>query len=392
MRADSARLATLERDFAAAQEKARAQVESNEFTRLLEQAGAQGLNASTGVDFTTYYYSLPSNRLELWALLEGSRMAFPVFREFYREREVVIEERRMRYESSPIGRLFLESIQSMYQAHPYGFGGIGHTSDLQTFDRAEGEAFYRRHYVAKNMCIAIVGDVTLAEVKRVAETYFADLSPAPAPPPLDTVEPEQKAERRILMEDSAQPFIIVGWHVPAGTDPTFPAYEALASLLGGGDFARLNKALVKERKIAVQLQAFAGLPGLKYPTMLGLFIVPAAGQDAEAVEREAYAVIDEIIASKPFTNEELDGWKVRSRAGAIGQAELNGSLAAALVEAQVLHGDWRAFFRAQERIQKLTVDDVMAAMKRSLHRTNRTAALIVPPAAADGAVKPEGGR
>jgi predicted Zn-dependent peptidase len=392
-RADAARLQALERAFAEAQERARALVESNEFTRLLEQAGAQGLNASTGVDHTNYYYSLPSNRLELWGLLEGSRMAFPTFREFYKEREVVIEERRMRYESSPIGRLYLEAIQSMYQAHPYGFGGIGHTSDLQTFDREEGEAFYRRHYVAKNMCVAVVGDVRLADVKRVAETYFADLSAAPPPPPLDTVEPEQKAERRILMEDAAQPFVIVGWHIPAATDPSFPAYQALASLLAGGDFARLNKVLVKERKVAVQVEAFAGLPGLKYPTMLGLFLVPAAGQDAEAVEREAHELIEEILASKPFTAEELEGWKVRSRAQAIGQAGNNQSLAGALVQAQILHGDWRDFFRQQERIQRLAVDDVMAAMKRSVHRMNRTTALIVPPRTVPAdAARAEGGR
>ena len=157
MHADTARLASLERTFAEAQERSRAQVESNEFTRLLEQAGAQGLNASTGVDYTNYYYSLPSNRLELWALLEGSRMAFPVFREFYRERDVVIEERRMRYESSPNGRLILEFITAAYQAHPYGFGGIGHTSDLKSFSREEGDEFFKKHYVAKNMVVSVVG-------------------------------------------------------------------------------------------------------------------------------------------------------------------------------------------------------------------------------------------
>ena len=158
-------------------------------------------------------------------------------------------------------------------------------------------------------------------------------------------------------------------------------FEAIAESIASG---RLDAA------IAVVVSNRPEAPGLEIARARGMkaVCIPSKG-----LEREAYAVIDEILASKPFTNEELDGWKVRSRAGAIGQAESNQSLAGALVEAQVLHGGWRAFFREQERIQSLTVDDVMAAMKRSIHRMNRTAALIVPPAAAaTGAARPEGGR
>src|SRR5262249_57702299 len=119
--------------------------------------------------------------------------------------------------------------------------------------RREGEDCSRRNYVARNMCVAVVGEVKEEEARASAERYWSDLSDAPAPPPLDTVEPEQKAERRVILEDPAQPFIFIGWHCPAVTDPTYPAYQALGSLLGGGDFARLNKKLVKEKKIAVEL-------------------------------------------------------------------------------------------------------------------------------------------
>src|SRR5207244_8596724 len=131
---------------------------------------------------------------------------------------------------------------------------------LKSFSRTEGEEFYHRNYVAKNMTVAVVGDVTTPEVKRVADKYWSDVSDAPAPPPLDTVEPEQKAERRVILEDPAQPIILIGWHCPAATDPTFPAYQALGSLLGGGEFARLNTRLVKEKKIAVEVQATPGFP------------------------------------------------------------------------------------------------------------------------------------
>src|SRR6202007_2080265 len=104
------------------------------------------------------FYAMPSSRLELWALLEADRMAHPVFREFYKERDVVYEERRMRTESSPVGRLFDEFIHASFVAHPYGFGGIGHPSDLKSFSRTQGEEFFHKHYVARNMTVAVVGD------------------------------------------------------------------------------------------------------------------------------------------------------------------------------------------------------------------------------------------
>jgi predicted Zn-dependent peptidase len=311
--------------------------------------------------------------------MEGSRMTYPVLREFYKERDVVYEERRMRTESSPIGRLFDEFIRTMFTAHPYGFGGIGYPSDLKTFSRSEGEEYFRKHYVAKNMTIAIVGDVTVADVKKYAEKYFGELSDAPKPPPIDTVEPEQKAERRVLLEDPAQPYVVAGWHIPAASDPTYPAYKALADLLASGDYARLNKKLVKEKKIVTQVGAVAGLIGEKYPNMFATLAVPAAGQDPLAVEKELYAAMDEIEKSKPFTDEELAGYKVRVKAQKIDQAESNASLAGQLAQAQVLYGDWREFFREQERVQALTVKDVMDVMKKSLVKSNRTVGMIVPP-------------
>jgi predicted Zn-dependent peptidase len=389
MHADSTRLRALEKTFADAQVASHAYVVSNEFQKVVEGAGGVNWNAYTANDITAYFYSIPSNRLELWALLEGGRMAHPVFREFYKERDVVYEERRMRTESSPVGRLVDEFIHASYVAHPYGFGGIGHPSDLRAFSRTQGEEYFRRHYVAKNMTVAVVGDVTTADVQAVAAKYFGDLSDAPPPPPLDTVEPEQRAERRVILEDPAQPFVIIGWHIPAATDPRYAAYKALADLLAGGDWSRLVKALVKEKKIAVRISSGTGFPGEKYPNQLIIFVVPAAGQDPEKVEQAVYDVLDEIETSKPFTTEELAGYKVRVRADKIEATEDNSRFAGELAQAQTLYGDWHEFFREQERVQALTPADLLDAMKRTLVRSNRTVGLIETPKAA--AAK-EGGR
>jgi predicted Zn-dependent peptidase len=376
-RADSTKLRQLEAAFEQAKEKAEGYVVSNAFGRLLEENGSQGLNAFTASDITAYQYSLPSNRLELWALLEGSRMAFPVFREFYTERDVVFEERRMRVESSPIGRLFNEFLHTAYVAHPYGIGGIGYASDLTTFTRTEGEEFYRTYYVGPNMAVAVVGDVRLEDLERYAKKYWSDVPSGPLPAGIDTVEPEQKSERRVIQVDPSQPVLVIAWHIPAATDPSYRVYEALASVLGGGDYARLHKRLVKEKKMAVQAQAFAGLPGNKYPSLLGVFVVPAAGQDPVEVEKEVYALLEEIQTTAPFTQEEVDGWRVRERAQTISACEDNSDLALQLASHEMIFGDWREFFRQQERAQAVTADQVMAAMKERLTRMNRTVGMIV---------------
>lgn len=301
----------------------------------------------------------------------------------------------MRVESSPVGRLFYEFITTAFNAHPYGFGGIGYPSDLKTFSRTEGEAFFHRNYVAKNMTVVLVGDVTLPEVKRLATKYFSAVSDAPAPPPIDTVEPKQIAERRVTIEDKAQPFVIVGWHIPAVSDPSYAAWKAAADLLGGGRWSRLYKTLVKDRQIAVQAGCATGEPGEKYPNLFVMFLVPAQGQDPAAVEKAAYDVIAEAMGAKPFTQEELDGYKVRVRAQKIGAVEDNGELAGELAQAQALYGGWREFFREQERVQALTPGDLQAVMHAGLVKRNRTVASIVnPPADAqdgDGGDAPDAG-
>ena len=382
-RPDSTRLRAREAEFAAAERAAEATVETEEFVRILERAGAKDLNASTSSDVTAYTCSLPSNRLELWAAMEGGRLAHPVFREFYKEREVVIEERRMRTESSPFGRLLEEFVHAAFSAHPYGFGTIGFPSDLESFSRTQGEAFFHRYYVASNITIAVVGDVTLPELRAVAERYFTDIPAGPPPPGIATIEPPQRAERRAILEDAAQPMVLVGWHVPASSDPRYVAYQALADLLGGGDHARLQKALVKDEKIAVDVETTTGFPGEKFPSLWGVLSVPAVGVPPDSVEREVCRVIDDVVTKHPLTQAELDGYKVRVRAQKLGAVERNGALANELSMAQTLHGDWREFFRDQDRVQALTPADLADAMQLAFTRTNRTTAMIVPPAAAD---------
>ena len=171
-RADPEKLKQLEAEFDTLQEKGSQHSDGEEYSKLLEQEGAVGLNATTSADSTEYFYSLPSNRLELWMALESSRFLDPVMREFFKEKDVIKEERRGRVDSSPIGRLLEELKGVAFLAHPYGRPIIGHMSDINTTTRAEALAFFKQYYAPSNMVAAIVGDVQADLVMQMAEEYF----------------------------------------------------------------------------------------------------------------------------------------------------------------------------------------------------------------------------
>jgi len=198
---------------------------------------------------------------------------------------------------------------------------------------------------------------------------------------VQAVEPAQTAERRVTLDDQAQPIIMVGWHMPACTDPHFTAYQALADLLGGGDHARLQKALVRDAAIAVDIQTTTGFPGEKYPGLYGVLAIPAEGVAPDSLERGVERVVQDASTAHPLTQEELDGYKVRARAQKLGAVEQNASLAHELGHAQALHHGWRAFFREQAEVQALTLDDLAQAL-RSFTAQNRVVAMLTPPPAA----------
>jgi predicted Zn-dependent peptidase len=156
---DPERVKTLERAWRDAIAEADRYVVREEYTRIIEREGGTGLNATTGADATRYFYSFPSNRVELWAYLESERFLRPVLREFYKERSVVLEERRMRTDSQPVGRLIEQFLAAAFVAHPYHHPTIGWASDLKTVSATDAARFFERHYVPGNMVVAIVGDV-----------------------------------------------------------------------------------------------------------------------------------------------------------------------------------------------------------------------------------------
>ncbi|MBI4576925.1 MAG: insulinase family protein [Planctomycetes bacterium] len=272
----------LEAELDALQGRARPYVVKEEQWSLLERHGATGLNASTSNDLTDYYYTLPSNRLELWAWMERDRLRDPVLREYYQERDTVIEERQSGVDE-PLGHLWEEYEAAAFHAHPYGQPVVGWLSDIQSIGPGEVERFFRAWY-APNQAVAVaVGDVDPEEVFRTAGRYFGDLPRGDPPPPVVTVEPPQTGPRRVVVghEGAAVPQVLVGFHRPGVGHEDTPALDVLAGLLSTGRSSRLARELVDT---GLAVAASAQNPDTRYPGLFTLHAVPAAGHTVEEVE------------------------------------------------------------------------------------------------------------
>jgi predicted Zn-dependent peptidase len=371
-KADPETLKKLQEQFAQAEQEVQKYIVHDEYEEVLTQQGADGFNAYTSQDATQYIVSLPSNKLELWLMLEADRFAHAVLREFYKEKDVVMEERRM-MENSPTGRLYEEFLGIAYLAHPYGEGVIGHMSDLQTMTRPEAETFFRKYYGPSNLTIAIVGDVDPAHVQRLAQKYFAGIPSGPKPEPVETVEPPQRGERRVVVEDPSQPVVLIGYHQPNINHPDNAALEVVSEIVGVGRTSRLYTSLIKEKKIAVS--ASAGLNPSKYPSLFMFFVVPAKGHTNQECEQAVYAEIEK-LQNEPVTPEELAKAKTRSRASLIRQLDSNSGLAAQLTFCEVVMGDWRNLFTILDRIEQVTAADVQRVAQTYFTKKNRTVGVI----------------
>ena len=372
---DPARIAELEEAFEAAQEAAGEYVEPNEFDDIVARAGGVGMNAFTNSDTTGYFFSMPANKLELWAYLESERFRDPVFREYYKERDVVMEERRLRTDSQPIGRMIEQVLAAAYTAHPYGQPTVGYMSDLLSITREDAEAFHRKYYVPSNITISIVGDIDAKKSLPMLRKYFGRIPAGEAPEPLRTVEPKQIAERTIVLRDPSQPVYAEAYHRPAAGHPDDAVYDALSDILSTGRTSRLYRRLVRDEQIAAFAGAFNGFPGTKYPSLMLFFGIATPQGSNEAIQA---AVRDEIekLKNEPVGDDELAAVKTRAKANLIRGLANNGGIAGQLATTHAQLGDWKEIFRQVERIEKVTTDDIMRVAQETFTPSNRTVATI----------------
>jgi predicted Zn-dependent peptidase len=348
---------------------------SNEFGKIVEGEGGEGMNAFTNLDETGYHYSFPVNRLELWAYLESERFIHPVMRQFYKERNVVIEERRMRTDSNPIGRLLEQFTEEAFAAHPYHRPTIGWVSDLNTFSATDAQKFFDKYYVPSNMVVTVVGDVKAAEAMPVIEKYFSRIPARPKPDEFTTDEPSQNAERRVVLHEQAQPLYVEGYHRPDVRSPDDQIYDAIADLMSNGRTSRLYRALVRDKQIASDSAGFTGLPGNKYPHLFAFYAFPIPGHKTQEVADAIHAEIER-LKKEDITDDELKMIKTRAKATLIRSLGTNEGLAFALGLNEARYGDWRELFRGVERIEKVTKADIRRVANQTFVPGNRTVGVI----------------
>ena len=360
----------------------------NQFGEIVESQGGTGLNAFTDWDETGYHYSFPENRLELWAYLESERFLHPVMREFYKERDVVYEERRLRTESSPQGRLLEEFLGTAYVAHPYGRPVLGWPSDLRAFSATDATHFFHEYYVPANMVVTLVGDVKAAQAIPIIQKYFGRLPAAPAPEPLRTKEPPQISLREAILNDQSQPLYVEGYHRPSVRDPDDPVYDVMADLLSKGRTSRLYRSLVRDKQIAIAAEG-GSFPGGKYPSLFYFFAVPSEGHAAKEMAGPIHDEIEK-LKTNDVSDEELQSVKTRAKADLIRGLADNQGLALELGLTQARFGDWRELFRSIDRIEKVSKADIRRVANKTFTENNRTVSMIeTQKAAATPATKGE---
>jgi predicted Zn-dependent peptidase len=380
---EPAKLAQLHKVFEDAVAEAQKYVIPNAFPQIAEQNGAEGLNAETAEDDTQYFWSMPSNRLELWAYMESTRLGQPVLREFYKERDVVQEERRMRIDSDPVGRLVEQFLATAYVAHPYGRSGVGWESEISQVSATEAEAFHKKYYVPANIVIAVVGDLKPATALPVLEKYFSKIPAGPKPEPMTTVEPKQFAEKSVTIHEKTQPFYLEGYHRPDYRDPDDAVYDAITDIFSNGRTGRLYRSLVRDQRIAATAQGFSGFPGDKYPGLFAFYAVPLPGHTPDEVEAAIHKELER-LKSEDVTDDELAAFRTRSRADRLRGLADNAGLASQMADYQTKFGDWREMFREQAKDDAVTKADIRRVANKIFVASNRTTARIVTDAPAAG--------
>jgi len=362
-------------EFQELEEQAGEYVVNNEFSQIVELEGAVGLNAFVSADETAFFYSLPQNKAELWFALEADRFINPVMREFYTEKNVIMEERRDRVDNSPFGRLMEEMISTAFSAFPYKNHPIGWPSDIEAVTIRDAMAFYERHYVPSNMTISVAGDVDPEQIREYAEKYFGPMPAGEQPPKVMTIEPEQRGERRFVIEEDSQPILMIGYHSVDMNHPDAVVLDILSGILFDGRTSRIYRRLVTEEQKALQIGGFNGFPGSLYPGLFVIYAVPNQGVDLADIEDAVYEELDR-IRNGDITDEEIERVRTNARASTIRGLASNQGMALNFAQARTLRGDWRAIFNDLDAMQQVTADDLQRVTEAYFRKQVRTVGTI----------------
>ncbi len=365
------RIASLEQEFQKLQSKAQKLVKQNEFGQIVETAGGVGINAATSYDYTMYYYSFPANKVELWMSLESERFLKPVFREFYVEKQVILEERRLRNDNSPIGKMIEAFLATAFTTHPYKRPVIGYEEDINNLTRRDVQEFFDTYYIPANLTIAIAGDVQPAKIKQLAEVYFGRFTTKPQPEVDIPSEPPQTEMREVSLTLPAQPWYLEGYHRPALNHPDNAVYSVMTTILSSGRTSRLYKSLVEQQQLALSAQGSTNFPGDKYPNLMLFYALTAPNHTVEEVATALQTEIDK-LKNELVSETELTRAKRQIQADVLRNLDSNLGMARLLAQYQAKTGDWRQIFTELEAISQVTAADIQRVAQTTFTAENRT--------------------
>jgi predicted Zn-dependent peptidase len=351
----------------------RANIVKDQLDQIYTKNGGEGLNAGTSEDWTIYFVRVPANRLELWAWLESDRLLNPVFREFYSERDVVYEERRMRTESTPLGKFDEAFNAAFWEASPYKWPVLGWPSDVSAITKAQADAYFGAFYAPNNLTGVLVGDLKVAEVRPILERYFGRIPRGKTEPAeMLTMEPKQLAEKRFNAEAETSPTVRVWWHGVPFDHKDRTNLDLLSDILAGRT-GRLYKGLVTGRQVANETSASVDLK--KYEGVFQVECVVKDGKDPAAVEK---AIDEEIerLKSDPIPAEELLKVKNQAKANAFRRLSSPFSIAIQLLIYDGFN-DWKYINTYAQEVDRVTAADLQRVAKEHLNKENRTVGIFL---------------
>jgi predicted Zn-dependent peptidase len=364
----TARYQELERRFDEVVQKQRETIIKDQMDQIYTKNGGEFMNAFTGEDQTVYYVRVPSNKLELWAWLESDRLLNPVFREFYSERDVVFEERRLRTESTPLGKFDEDFNALFWEAHPYQWPVVGWASDIPMYTLAQAKDYFATYYAPNNLTGALVGDFKIADVRPLLERYFGRVPRGTVePPPVVTLEPKQLAERRFNAEAETSPTVRILWKGVPFVHKDEDALDLLTDILSGRT-GRLYKGLVLGRQVANE--ASASVDPRKYAGIVEVECVVKDGKDPAAAEQAVYEEVER-LQKELVPADELQKVKNQAKANAFRRLASPLSIAIQLLVYDG-RGDWRYINTYPEKTDAVTAEDLQRVAKDYLTKESRT--------------------
>lgn len=382
VKAAQSRLDTLEGQLRIAIEAASRLGIPKTYTTLLEESGSTRVNMTTTPDGSECSYSLPSNRIELWFLMESQRLTRPSFRDFYAARAALVAEQERRMAGPAM--LMATLAATAFQAHPYRNPPIGWPGDLNGLRRSDARAFLEKYYVPGNVSIAIAGDVNPAEVRRMAERYFGPWPAKPLPGPVRTQEPPQLGPRFAALE--VRPAVgkpiplmtsVVGYKRPSQYDHDDAVLDVLQIVLGQGKTGLLHKELVTDRRVAQAVQVRATFPSGRYSNLFLFLLIPAQGHTVDENEKALDDYLNHLKLQrieKPL----IDRAKALARVTMVNRLTGNAAVAGMLGVYQANYGDWRKLFSNVDELNKVSAEDLQQSLIRYFVPMNRTTVHMVP--------------